>query len=427
MSENRERIDQDWASRSALYTFLALVAALGLPQIEFPIFDIYVQIPDILFLLACVLFLISLLLRQNSVILHWSYLALGAYLISLLISSLFSVSEKSSLVRFFEEGYLIGLAVLAINIIRSKYEMRLAIAAWLMGTLIAVAVGVFTIALFYLQPHSPLLEFLTYHYGSVPVGHYPRITAGFVSASMLCNYLNVSLVLVMYAMQAGFLRRRIAILCIFLIATASVFTFSIELGGIALAAGVWLWIASDQTKHMQLAALVVGSFVAFVFLIVSFFALAPYPDASIIATVPVLNIQLMPSARVMVWSDAITTFLAHPVTGLGLGLPVANVLFRNTEGDMSLLTDAHNSFLSVAAQNGILGLAAFSWLVLVMLKRCFKEVRRLRSASALTALGLAFVCSFVYQGLTGSFEEARHLWVLIGMFWAADRIERPTV
>jgi len=40
----------------------------------------------------------------------------------------------------------------------------------------------------------------------------------------------------------------------------------------------------------------------------------------------------------------------------------------------------------------------------------------------LTGLGLAFCSAFVYQGLTGSFEDARHLWVLIGLVPAARDI-----
>jgi hypothetical protein len=39
------------------------------------------------------------------------------------------------------------------------------------------------------------------------------------------------------------------------------------------------------------------------------------------------------------------------------------------------------------------------------------------------ALGIAFLGAFAYQGLGGSFEDARHLWLLLGLFLAACRIE----
>jgi hypothetical protein len=37
-------------------------------------------------------------------------------------------------------------------------------------------------------------------------------------------------------------------------------------------------------------------------------------------------------------------------------------------------------------------------------------------------LGLAFLNAFAYQGLTGSFEDASHLWVLLGLFLASLRL-----
>jgi O-antigen ligase len=94
---------------------------------------------------------------------------------------------------------------------------------------------------------------------------------------------------------------------------------------------------------------------------------------------------------------------------------------------LSLLTDAHNSFLSVAAQNGIIGLAAFLFLVGLLLRRWIRELRTTSFTSILALVGLAFLCSFVYQGLTGSYEDARHLWVLIGIFVAAERISGDSI
>ena len=40
------------------------------------------------------------------------------------------------------------------------------------------------------------------------------------------------------------------------------------------------------------------------------------------------------------------------------------------------------------------------------------------------APGIAFFAAFVFDGLTGSFEDARHLWLLLGLIAAADPIYR---
>jgi hypothetical protein len=42
------------------------------------------------------------------------------------------------------------------------------------------------------------------------------------------------------------------------------------------------------------------------------------------------------------------------------------------------------------------------------------------------ALGLAFLVAFAYEGLGGAFEDARHLWVLFGLFLAAKRLEQDS-
>ena len=40
------------------------------------------------------------------------------------------------------------------------------------------------------------------------------------------------------------------------------------------------------------------------------------------------------------------------------------------------------------------------------------------------AAGLGLLNGLVYQGLGGSFEDARHLWFLFGLLLASSRIER---
>jgi hypothetical protein len=45
-----------------------------------------------------------------------------------------------------------------------------------------------------------------------------------------------------------------------------------------------------------------------------------------------------------------------------------------------------------------------------------------RSLAPLTAaLLIAFVSGFIIQGLTGSFEDARHLWLTIGLIFVLKK------
>jgi O-antigen ligase len=423
MSDEPRNTHQGWISRLTNYSFLLLVVSLGLPQFPIPLFGMEVVVTDLVFLLTAALWVVSILFERRRIRWHPLYFALLAYLFALLISAVFSIDHSTSFSRFPAEGYLICLAGLTFNIVDSEPALKRTIFAWLVGTTLAVLLGLATVGIFYLEPNSPLLEYLTYHYGSVPVGNYPRITAGFVSASMLCNYLNVGLVLALLAVKKAWIPRMTAIILVLAIVIAAAFTISIGLGGLALAVGIWIWLTPDLSKTVRQFAFMPGCLISLLFLFVAFIALAAYPGAHAFLAIPAIHLDLMPSARVLVWADALRTFMSHPITGVGVGMPVASVIFTNTDGSQSLLTDAHNSFLSVAAQEGIVGLAAFTALVVLILKRWIAKVRDTSSFTILAAVGLAFVCSFVYQGLTGSYEDARHLWVLMGIFMAVDNVE----
>jgi len=79
------------------------------------------------------------------------------------------------------------------------------------------------------------------------------------------------------------------------------------------------------------------------------------------------------------------------------------------------VSDAHNVFLNVAAQAGLVGLAGLLMLMAY-------AMRLSRANSVALVLGLTFLNGFAYQGLTGSFEDTRHLWVLFGILIAAARL-----
>src|SRR5688500_3965294 len=80
---------------------------------------------------------------------------------------------------------------------------------------------------------------------------------------------------------------------------------------------------------------------------------------------------LAPSSRLLVWKDAVNTFSADPVTGRGLGAGAAGVTYQNSDGTWSLLTDAHNVFLNVAAESGTIGLVALLLLIVAVLRTAF--------------------------------------------------------
>ena len=297
--------------------------------------------------------------------------------------------------------------------------MRLAIRVWLFASISPIAVGLFTIVLFYFSPTSWVLSHLTYHYGAVPVGNYPRLSSTFVSASMFCNFLNIELLLLFVAKHKNWIGAAFFWLMLLAASVCAIFTISSGLGAIFLAAGIWIWYSSGYCP-IRRTALAGGVLICLLSLATSFIALQLHSTAPYSMHLPIFNWEVFPSSRLMVWQEAMNKFLTHPFVGNGPGMPSAAVKFENTEGGFSLLTDAHNSYLSVATQTGITGLIALVGLTVYLSHLGFRKWRK-RPVQA--GLAIAFLTAFVIQGLTGAFEDARHLWVSIGMLVAAATIE----
>lgn len=396
-------------------SFLALVATLGIqkPAVT-QLYNENVSLTDVVFPLVLCLALAGLLIKRRLPKWNSIYLFFGAYLLAFLVSSFFSSSVSSSLLKTFATAYLVGLAVISIELIDSSKRLALVIVAWLVGAIIPIVVGAATLVIFYAAPDNTLLPYVTYHHGAVPVGNFPRLSSTFVSASMFCNYLTATVMLLLAANRFDRIPSWIWWTLMILLCLCSVFTVSAGLGAFILGLALWFNYSNDGPlgRYSRIAGIVV--FVASLFAVLV--AFQPHSTAPYSVHVPVLNLEVFPSSRILVWTDALKTFANNFFFGSGPGTPPAGVIYQNTSGQFSFLTDAHNSFLNVSAQTGIVGLIAFVATVFALLRKGF-AIRQTY------ALSVAFLCGFVLQGLTGSFEDARHLWVLIGMMVAAIAIE----
>ena len=148
-----------------------------------------------------------------------------------------------------------------------------------------------------------------------------------------------------------------------------------------------------------------------------------HPTAPFLIDVPGLERQVAPAVRMMTWMDSGERFLTYPLLGLGIGADAANVRYIDPSGVTHRLTDAHNVFLNFAAQCGLIGLAAMVMLILHVTKIAWP--RRFRQTNVIRlGLAIAWLNAFVYQGPTGSYEDARHLWLLLGILVATSATQQ---
>lgn len=407
--------------------WLFAVVVFSLPFVNFPNLRNYgysIQTTDLLFLLASLVWVIYLVLRKNKIRFSWFYLPLSLWFISLCLSTYFSEDFRKSFIKLFGSTYLIGLAVLGFNLTDDEEKFRKLGIVWLSATFLVCLVSLMSLGLFYIQRDNFILFSTLSHYGSLPAGNYPRVQSTFFNPNMLCNYLSISLIFLLLAFKLNWLRKSILLILSIFLATTIFLTVSPGIGGILLIIGLWFWLDLKTVKPLftKILSLNLLSKIFLVGGILSavFFFLTTLPSPTNFPS------KIEPSPRVLTWISALENFRNNPVLGRGIGLEAALVEYK-APSHQQVLADAHQLWFSVAAQQGLVGVLAMLFLVIWLFRRSLPlNLAESNNSVIKTGLCLAFISAFLYQGLGGSFEDARHLWVLIGLL-ASSTEENITI
>ncbi len=100
------------------------------------------------------------------------------------------------------------------------------------------------------------------------------------------------------------------------------------------------------------------------------------------------NKETLSSSRTWIWSGAWSVFTAHPITGAGLG-SFQTVFPQRSEydGSWGYVQQAHNDYLQVLADGGIIGGVLMIWFMVLVLRDIFRGVRSHDPLLAGIALG----------------------------------------
>ena len=408
----------------ARWLFLIYVASLPLVQPFSQRLHGYLFVySDLIFAAAAGAWSVGVFLGKIPVKWHRVFGWVGVFLLAMTLAAGASVEPDRSFLKLSGVFYLAAVAWLAFNLTQDERFLRSITLAWLAGTCLTLLGAFLGIAGFYAGFDSTSTNRFLFHFGSLPTGNYPRIDSFFDNANMMANYLNVSVALALAAAAAGWVTERKAILLALLIVGVSIFTFSAGLGGIILSIAIFLGLGRfRQTRFTRKALLLGGLSIA----ILGFATTLISPvqrENQFTLNLPFLNIRLEPSVRVVVWANAIERGSEFPFLGRGTGLDAANVQYVVASGHTQALRDAHQAWLNIFGQAGSVGLTAFIFICWGILRACTFEPGSETEAEWLW-LGLtsAFIGAFLFQNLFGSFEDARHLWVLIGLLPAAETL-----
>lgn len=373
----------------------------------------YVYIADAFFVASAVAWAIAL--ARGTATFRWTswYAPLAAYLLLCFASAIYSADRTLSLRQFSIDAYVVGLAVLSLNVVR-RDGLRRMCRAWMWGAVLETVAALAGVALFYGGlgwRQNPLIA----PYGSLIPGDYPRTTGLFLNFNMACNYLSVALLLVLAMRRQGWMDRTWSALLAIAIAVAAAFTVSPGIGGLLLGVGLWVWVTANQPR-IRAGGLLLGSAAALAF--AGALLISPINTGQPGITLPVLRQHVEPSSRWLCWEAAVHAIREHPLLGLGTGMPLDCPAYLNASGIVEQQSDAHNSFLNIAALKGLPALAAFLWIAVWLLWRKGPLTLATDLEVIRAALLIAFVQAFLYQGISSSFEHTRHLWILAGLLAA---------
>jgi O-antigen ligase len=407
--------------------FLLLLALLPLMKRGITINGLTAYPIDLLFLITMAFWLAALATGQARLRLDRFVLPLAAYFAAMAVSTVMSVDRPTSAFKLLTQVYLLLLPVLAFNLVRTQADLRRAFAWWLIPAIMVSAYGVVTLLLFpFFGWHSFLREPL-HHFGTLPPGPYPRIELTFAFPSMLANYLGVSLMFLLLAGTLRWIRPQTMIAAAAAILLSAFFALTPGFAGILAMLAAWTWYR-ERYQRPRLARLAVLAGIGVTILEVLVAAIAPaiYPTVPFVVHVRALDLSIAPAIRLLVWISAAKTFLASPLFGHGIGIDPASVLYQSPEfAARGYVTDAHSFILSIAGQCGILGIAGLAAVVGYVIYHARTAARDGLEKPLLFGLCIAWLGGFVVEGLVGSFEDARHLWIVFGLVASVSRFKIP--
>ncbi len=405
-------------SRITRFLFLLLIVSLPLVRpFNTTIFGLLVPFSDFIFLACFGMWIMSILRNEKKFYFKKFYVYLGLYGLAALLSTVFSIDPTSSFHKFLGVIYLILLAVLTFNVVENDIVIRRILLAFCVGSLLTIVGSILGMILFYIGYKTRFDNFFLSHLGSLPAGNYPRIQSFFLNPNMMANFLNVSILFGLMAQRLGWLKIIWSQILLIGGLFAAFFTLSPGIGGIVLSLSIWssAMFSFENLKYKSRIILGIGILVAACF----FFVTIISPDTQNTdqgLTIPFIGKTIEPSVRVLIWENTLETVKRYPFFGKGTGMDVANVQYLTLSGDNQTLLDAHNVWLNVFGQFGLFGLVMFLSLCVFLFLKCrFYLADKTEDSYIRLGLSCAFVGAFLYQGLSGSFEDARHLWILFGL------------
>ena len=332
---------------------------------------------------------------------------IAAFLVAAAIGVIMAVDFKHSLKGYTTLGWM-SIFFLFVNNVKDETQFKRLIRILIIITTIAGAYGIFQ--------HFTRIDF----FGSVK--HLPRSPGFFDSPQTFGNYILLVLPVVISLFFYSKTRRekRWLQLSGLIILTAIIFTYG---------RAVWLGLISGLIfmailRSKRLLLLVIAGIIA-----CSIFILI-FPSSQFARRVVGTLKSKRPLAdRTEFWEGSLRIIRDYPITGLGWeGFRLAYPRYKPPEGRY-LVCHAHNNFIDMAVDSGLLGLGIFIWLLVTIYKVGFHIFKELEDGyfKGIAWGFLGSFTAFLIAGLSqynfGDSEVVMLFYFLLGMVMVIPRIK----
>lgn len=336
-------------------------------------------------------------------------LYLGAYIISIL----FSYNVKASIAAFSDEWLLLTFFLLVNNLDDLKFSRKL------LDILILVSVVVAFYAIYQHYTGFDLLnQRLPEEYNLLGTTKW-RSTANFsIPLTYGFHAMIVSLVCFCLAsFEEDKKKKMLYYLASLILVTANLFTYTRSTQIAQVFAFIILLVFNPNKNKRNQIILLLGYFLFISLIDPEIFI--KYEEIS----KPEDFYQI---ERLLIWGTSLRIFLAHPITGIGLG-NFQHFYQQYLQEPSRIFGHAHNDFLNVAVNAGIIGLSAFLWMWFIVVKFFKKRYQKQKNLNVKPLLlsGLVCVFSFLlasqFQCYYTDAEDNMLLFFIIGLAVASDK------
>lgn len=375
--------------------------------------------------LLIVFFILDLLFNKRKLKPNPTLLPVTLLVIALILSFITTTAGIRSVVFLVLDLFVIALFLIIPQLVdtKAKFMKLAAVLLWSSGVVVVFGLYQFGADLVGL---SNSFSGLDPGYSSDVFG-FPRIQAFSREPLYLGNYL-----LVPFGVMAGLVLAKVARPWLMPLAFLTLLTFILTLSRgafLAAAIGAVFLVIVAFRKIVNVRTVFWGATVLILAIVgfnTIFNRLNPDLKERFFAHATVADYRKGESTqgRLNAFTKALDAFEEKPITGIGLGSYGMYVLNYPSEPPSGGWFIVNNQYLELLAETGIIGLAAFLFLIVVIISRSFVayfKTRDIFAQSMVLGLTAAFVGTLVQYNFFSTVAII-HIWVLMGLIVAAQNL-----